>query len=83
MNNKLAKLISPISENGLLPDTDTHKLRFDIKSGSSNRLYRISVKKSNNEFQCSCPAWIFRRKCKHLDTISPILEKAVKLLELE
>jgi len=83
MNKKIANLIDGISADGLLPDTDTHKLRFNVKSASSNRLYRVSVKKSNSEFQCSCPAWVFRRKCKHIDAVSPVLEKAVKLLELE
>lgn len=83
MNNKIVNLIDGISANGLLPDTNTHKLRFDVKSSSSNRLYRVSVKKSNNEFQCSCPGWIRHRRCKHLDAVAPVLQQAVKLLELE
>lgn len=83
MNKKLQALISSVSESGLLPDTDTHKLRFDIKSESSNRLYRVSIRKSTNQPECSCPRWIFKRTCKHLDALKPILKQANDLLKLK
>lgn len=83
MNKQLTTLINSVSEGGLLPDTDTHKLRFDVKSSSSNRLYRVSIRKKTNLPECSCPGFIRHRKCKHITAVLPTLEKALDLLSLE
>lgn len=82
-NKEIATLINQISSEGMLPDTNTHKVRFDIRSSSSNRLYRVSVRKSNNVLECSCPGWCRHRKCKHIEAIAPTLSKLVDLLALE
>jgi len=83
MSDKLNALINQVSDSGLLPDTNTHKLRFDVRSASSNRLYRVSIRKSTNQPECGCPGFIRHRHCKHLDAIAPTLKSAVELLALE
>ena len=40
--------------------------RFDIKSESSDNLYRIAQNKHKRYWGCSCPGWISHRNCKHL-----------------
>src|SRR5271157_3155135 len=45
-----------------LPDNDQYTNRFDIRSESSDRLYRIAQKKRQRGWSCSCPGWISRRK---------------------
>src|SRR5271167_1193825 len=52
-----------------LPDNDQYTNRFDIKSESSNKLYRIAQHKKRRSWSCSCPGWISRRKCKHLSAL--------------
>lgn len=53
----------------LLPDNAVWTNRFDIKSESSDRLYRIAQNKKKRYWACSCPAWITRRSCKHLSAM--------------
>ena len=59
----------------LLPDKgDGWINRFEIKSESSDRLYTVSQNtKQGHRWECSCPAWRTRRKCKHLETMMPTL----------
>lgn len=52
-----------------LPDNDQWENRFTIRSESSNRLYTVAQHKKKRHWACSCPAWLTRRKCKHLDAI--------------
>ena len=49
-----------------LPDNAQWRLRFKIRSGSSNRVYIIAQNKASNGFACSCPGWKRWRVCKHL-----------------
>lgn len=72
MSQALAK---QLKESGLisLPDNERYTNRFNIKSASSNRLYVVAQNKSNKGWECSCPGWISRRKCKHLTTLYPLL----------
>jgi len=48
------------------PDNAQWTNRFEIKSESSDRLYRIAQNKNRGYWACSCPGWISRRNCKHL-----------------
>ena len=67
-----------------LPNNTLYKNRFEIKSETSNRLYVIAQRKSDGGLTCSCPGWIFNRKCKHTETIKPLLklkENEQRLLE--
>ena len=49
-----------------LPDKGDWELRFEIHSESSGRVYVISRNKHSGKWGCSCPSWITRRYCKHL-----------------
>lgn len=50
----------------LLPDNKQWTNRFQIKSGSSDRLYIIAQQSADGVWGCSCPGWRHHRKCKHL-----------------
>jgi hypothetical protein len=53
-----------------LPDNAGWTNRFEIRSSTSNRVYRIAQSKTGRHWGCSCPAWIYRgRDCKHLRTL--------------
>ena len=49
-----------------LPDNGQWTNRFKIHSSSSNRVYTIAQNKTKKHFGCSCPGWIYHRKCNHL-----------------
>lgn len=59
-----------------LPDTDRYANRFDVRSQSSNRMYRISYDKSDGMrcWVCSCPGYLRHGHCKHTTSIglSPV-----------
>ena len=60
-----------------LEDTDTHKHRMDIRSETTDKLYRVSqrmLKDGSVQWECSCPGWIFKRNCKHLEAMAPVLD---------
>lgn len=65
-----------------LPDTQRHTCRFQIRSDSSDKLYTIAFDRAASCWQCSCPAFIFRRRgrgvdagfgCKHLNRYAHLL----------
>lgn len=60
----------------LLPDGKTHQNRLEIRSETSSRLYVVAQRKVTGAWECSCPGWISRRKCKHLTTMRPVLESS-------
>jgi uncharacterized Zn finger protein len=60
----------------ILPDNAQWKNRFEIKSETSNRIYVVAQRKSDNSFGCSCPGWKRHRNCKHLKTIAPLIQAA-------
>ena len=65
----------------LLPDNKQYTNRFEIRSSSSDKLYVIAQRKSDEEWCCGCPGWVFKKKglernCKHLKTLRPLLEGA-------
>ena len=49
-----------------LPDNNQWTDRFQIRSGSSNRLYIIAKNKKSQKWACDCPGWKRWRTCKHL-----------------
>lgn len=57
------------SSNNPLPDTDRHKVRFDVRSESSDQIYRISfdAAKGAGYWVCSCRGCIAHGSCKHLE----------------
>jgi hypothetical protein len=53
----------------LLPDSDRYKIRFKVRSSSSNRLYLVSFDNAPGAqyWTCSCRGNIRHGQCKHLD----------------
>ena len=52
-----------------LPNTPRYKCRFEVKSSSSNRMYRISYDAAPGAgyWTCSCPGNIKWGQCHHLN----------------
>jgi hypothetical protein len=65
-----------------LPDSETHILRFQIRSASSNNQYTVAMTRKNRIWQCECLGYRGnkkfdskgRRSCKHLAEIVPTVE---------
>jgi hypothetical protein len=55
----------------VLPDSDRYKCRFEVRSESSNRIYRISYDAAPGAgyWTCSCRGNISHGQCKHLTSI--------------
>lgn len=66
MSNFLARIKSTAVE--LLPDSDRYKIRFKVRSSSSNRLYMVSFDNAPGAqyWTCSCRGNIRHGQCKHL-----------------
>lgn len=73
--NQVARVAAEIGSS-LMPDNSQWVNRFTVESSSSSRVYTVAQRRSDNVWGCSCPAWINRRHCKHLDNI---LERLAKL----
>jgi len=73
MDNQLERVIKSRGMT-VLPDTPQWINRFEIESESSNRIYVIAQRANRTEWGCSCPGWKRFRKCKHLNTIMPLLK---------
>lgn len=64
----------------LLPDNKQWTNRFQIKSGSSDRLYVIAQQREDETWGCSCPGWRHHRRCKHLtDVLRRLAELAARV----
>ena len=67
---KTNALMVQIKENAVevLPDSDRYKVRFKVRSGSSNRLYLVSYDNAPGAqyWTCSCRGNIRHGQCKHL-----------------
>lgn len=53
------------------PDDERYKARFEIRSESSDRRYRISFDSASGAgyWTCSCPGNIRHGSCKHLESM--------------
>jgi len=65
-----------IPASALLPDNAQWTNRFEIRSSSSNSVYRIAQHKSGRYWGCSCRGYIYGKKdsargktCKHLTSL--------------
>ena len=58
----------PSNALAVLPDTDRYKCRFEIRSASSNRVYRVSFDAAEGAgyWVCSCRGNVSHGQCKHL-----------------
>jgi len=71
----------------LLPDNGQYTNRMEIRSSSSDKLYIVAQRKSDDEWCCGCPGWIFKKKgqernCKHLKVLRPLLTGSVSRQEI-
>ncbi len=64
----IAKWTPPRTAVESFPDTERYKMRFNIRSESSNALYRVSFDAADGAgyWTCSCPGNIRHGQCKHL-----------------
>lgn len=67
----------------LLPDNAAWKNRMTIKSSSSDRLYVVAQRKTDNTWGCDCMGWKRHRKCQHLDNMVPLFQRAEKQLQIK
>jgi hypothetical protein len=67
-----------------LPDNAQWTNRFEIKSGSSNRIYIIAQNKAKRFWACSCPGWRTHRTCTHLKHLAlPVYERPHEVIAHE
>lgn len=68
-NNLLARIKTTAVE--LLPDSDRYKIRFKVRSSSSNQLYMVSFDNAPGAqwWTCSCRGNIRHGQCKHLTAL--------------
>lgn len=53
-----------------LPDTDRYKVRFEVRSQSTDQIYRVSFDAAPGAgyWVCSCRGCIGHGSCKHLES---------------
>lgn len=70
MATKTSKFLANVKRQAveLLPDSDRYKVRFKVRSGSSNRLHLVSYDNAPGAqyWTCSCMGNIRHGQCKHL-----------------
>ena len=66
---EIARRVEGIPEHVRMPDNSAYTNRFQVRSESSGSLYTIAQSKSGRWWSCSCPSWIRRKRCKHLDAL--------------
>lgn len=54
---------------GLMPDNEQWINRFTIPSTSTNAVYVVAQRRTDQSWGCSCWGWRKNRHCKHLDRI--------------
>lgn len=67
----------------VLPDDGRYLCRFDIRSESSDRIYRIAFDAANGAgyWKCSCRGCIRHGQCKHLTAMGLRGRKSGRQLE--
>ena len=53
----------------ILPDSGRYKMRFTIRSETSNSLYMVSFDTAGPYWVCSCRGCIGHGHCKHLEAM--------------
>ena len=51
------------------PVEETKPINSIQVTGSNGKIYTL-VKQPNGNYSCSCPGYMFRHKCKHVDELS-------------
>ncbi|MDD5649758.1 MAG: hypothetical protein PHF86_04960 [Candidatus Nanoarchaeia archaeon] len=71
MNNAIAttNYLVPAAAVETFPDDSRYKCRFNVRSQSSNSLYRVSFDSAGGYWTCSCRGNIRHGSCKHLDSM--------------
>ena len=64
-----------------LPDSKNYIMRMEIRGETRHKYIVAKRVTSLKRWECSCPGWIFKRKCKHITTMAPILDQ-VKFLTM-
>jgi len=69
MNDLMSRIQHTAVE--VLPDSDRYKVRFKVRSSSSNQLYMVSYDNAPGAqwWTCSCRGNIRHGHCKHLESI--------------
>lgn len=67
MNSLMSRIQQTAVE--VLPDSDRYKVRFKVRSSSSNQLYLVSYDNAPGAqyWTCSCRGNIRHGSCKHLE----------------
>lgn len=84
-NNFDLVLATNLSRVGIVtrPDDKVWKNKFEIRSETSNRIYVIAQKINDETWGCSCMGWKRYRRCKHLNSIKPMIDALKKQLQLQ
>jgi len=53
----------------LEPDNAAWTNRFTVRSHTSNAVYVVAQRRTDNVWGCSCKGWTHYRRCKHLADI--------------
>jgi hypothetical protein len=61
-----------VSSNIIQPKAIVPQVQTWIIDGSKGNKYTVTL--MNNSFSCTCPAYGFRRSCKHIDNIKNSLK---------
>lgn len=67
----MANTLAVIKRNAeqILPDSGRYKMRFTIRSQSSDQLYMVSFDTAGPYWVCSCRGCISHGHCKHLESM--------------
>ena len=83
MTDKAIIMVANQLGTDILPDAKGWKNRIQIRSESSDRLYVVSQRMTDNTWGCSCMGWKSHRNCKHLKAMMPMLAAATKQLAIK